>query len=680
MAVRWQIPFKSLRTGEIYTVNIHDANYTGSPVTLKGGAEPFSTQEDDDDDLFTPIRTQSGYIRIVDDGFAADGSTPYNWKDLLPLTDTDRPVTLTNAGGTIVWQGFMQAQNFGGVLYGNPQEREYPVQCALTVTECNDIDVTNHEMRNFAYLLNEIISGIPSISITQIVVQGGSDARQWLLKLVEWQNFIDVDADGNIIALYNHYQCLEDICRFWGWTARTFGQTLYLMRADDDDEQTFLTLSRSDLTTLAGGEIAGTTSGTWSTTAIGNEFASVANNDFQQRGPNKATVTGDGNAASNELAGFADEATEKAMEDLGWGQWLRRMIYVNVLNMEVWDADGGSFRYTRDMESFTRPFLTGECQTGKAAFHLMDSRDNVLNDNGDTYDVITILQPYVAGSAAYATLKTVYHHAFNDGIIQLHGTIYRRGTRYENLADRNYAVNAGKKTMRMRLGVGKTRSSASWFNGEEWTTTESDFMVSVGNKDDILYVALGDADHRIWRSTILVNSSLVGQVFIEFLGSEDLTDINGSRDFDIEGFSLEFTRKSFYYKHGIIRTDIERSDRREYKSKNTSNVRMEWNADCIYASDNDMSFGFGVLSNQDGTYVTTITYGSKAMFAEQHLADRVANYWATAKRMLELELLSNMIANINPMYMVTVDGSTMHPIAIGRRWRDDVTTIKLIEI
>ena len=205
-------------------------------------------------------------------------------------------------------------------------------------------------------------------------------------------------------------------------------------------------------------------------------------------------------------------------------------------------------------------------------------------------------------------------------------------------------------------------------------------MVSVGNKDDILYVALGDADHRIWRSTILVNSSLVGQVFIEFLGSEDLTDINGSRDFDIEGFSLEFTRKSFYYKHGIIRTDIERSDRREYKSKNTSNVRMEWNADCIYASDNDMSFGFGVLSNQDGTYVTTITYGSKAMFAEQHLADRVANYWATAKRMLELELLSNMIANINPMYMVTVDGSTMHPIAIGRRWRDDVTTIKLIEI
>lgn len=685
MAVRWQIPFKSLRSGETYTVNIHDANYSGTPVTLKGGADPFSTQEDDDDDLFTPIRTQSGYIRIVDDGFAADGSTPYNWKDLLPLTDTDRPVTLTNAGGTIVWQGFMQPQNFGGVLYGNPQEREYPVQCALTVTECNDIDVTNHALRNFAYLLNEIISGIPVISITQIVVQGGSDARQWLLKLVDWQNFIDVDADGNIIARYNHYQCLEDICRFWGWTARTFGQTLYLMRADDDDEQTFLTLTRSDLTTLAGGEIAGTTSGTWSTTAIGNEFASVANNDFQQRGPNRATVTGDGNAASNDLAGFADEATEKQMEDLHWGSAQKRMVFVKINNpvaVEVWAEGEGWFRYTNPLLSFTRPFLTGECQSGNAAFCLMKSY-TVSADDGDTYDVIAIKSAYVSGAAAYASLKTVYHHAFYDGSFQIHGSIYRRGTRYENTI--KGLENIGKDTMRMRLGVGKTRATAKWWNGIQWTTTESDFEVSVGNKDDILRSIDSSGRTTVFRDTIQVGDGLSGQLFVEFLGTNTMVAIEGQRDFDIEGFSIEFTRTS---KRRIstsgqsIYEEVNRSDHREYVAKNGNNVRAEWNADCIYASDNDLSFGFGVIANPDGSYFSMTTYGSSTTpeRPEQHLADRVANYWATAKRMLELELLSNLIANINPMYMVTVDGSTMHPIAIGRRWRDDVTTVKLIEI
>ena len=107
---------------------------------------------------------------------------------------------------------------------------------------------------------------------------------------------------------------------------------------------------------------------------------------------------------------------------------------------------------------------------------------------------------------------------------------------------------------------------------------------------------------------------------------------------------------------------------------------MEWNADCIYASDNDMSFGFGVLSNPDGTYVTTITYGSKAMFAEQHQADRVTAYWATAKREIEVELLSHIIADISPLHKVTIDGTSLYPFAIGRNWRDDVTRLTLIEL
>ena len=136
MAIHWTIPFASLRDGTIYSVNIYDASYSGSPVQLKGGAQPFVTQEDDDEDFFADIRTQSGSISIIDDG-------TFDWKALVPTTDTDRPVTLTHVvnGSTVRdWQGFMQAQNFGATLFGNPQEREFPVQCALTVLEGSDID------------------------------------------------------------------------------------------------------------------------------------------------------------------------------------------------------------------------------------------------------------------------------------------------------------------------------------------------------------------------------------------------------------------------------------------------------------------------------------------------------------------------------------------------------------
>ena len=115
----YSISFKSLRTNSVYTLNIGGGS--GTAIALKGGAQPFTTEENDDEDQFCPIRTQTGHIRIVDDGKDANGNALSAdwWKDLAPINDTERPVTLTgvdangNSLGTL-WQGFMQAQNFGG--------------------------------------------------------------------------------------------------------------------------------------------------------------------------------------------------------------------------------------------------------------------------------------------------------------------------------------------------------------------------------------------------------------------------------------------------------------------------------------------------------------------------------------------------------------------------------------
>ena len=179
MAKNYSITFVSLRAGTTYVVHIGGG--TGAEVPLIGGAQPFTTQEDDNEDVFTPIRTQSGYLRVVDNGLDANGNA-WNWKDLIPATDTSRPVTLT-AGGTVVWQGFMQAQDFGSVLYGNPQEREFPIQCVLTITQGTDINYQQTGIQNFAYLLKKVVDSIPYAQrITDFYIQGGSDAQAWLMK------------------------------------------------------------------------------------------------------------------------------------------------------------------------------------------------------------------------------------------------------------------------------------------------------------------------------------------------------------------------------------------------------------------------------------------------------------------------------------------------------------------
>ena len=181
----------SLRSHTVYTVSVGGGS--GAAVALKGGAQPFTTQESDDDDPFCPIRTQTGYLRIVDDGYALDGTTAFDWKDMIPATGTSRPVTLSHVegGATIVdWQGFLQAQTFSGALYGNPQEREFPVQCVLSSLSKYDIPTNETALRNFAYLLRLFITS-SGITVNNIIVQGGADAQQWMLAMVDWRNFMN---------------------------------------------------------------------------------------------------------------------------------------------------------------------------------------------------------------------------------------------------------------------------------------------------------------------------------------------------------------------------------------------------------------------------------------------------------------------------------------------------------
>ena len=73
------IPFTSL-AGTNYELRIG----TGTRQTLKGAAQPFVTEEDDNDDMFFPIRLQTGYVRIND--------TAGIWKNLMPATAVSLPV------------------------------------------------------------------------------------------------------------------------------------------------------------------------------------------------------------------------------------------------------------------------------------------------------------------------------------------------------------------------------------------------------------------------------------------------------------------------------------------------------------------------------------------------------------------------------------------------------------
>ena len=76
---------------------------------------------------------------------------------------------------------------------------------------------------------------------------------------------------------------------------------------------------------------------------------------------------------------------------------------------------------------------------------------------------------------------------------------------------------------------------------------------------------------------------------------------------------------------------------------------------------------------------------------EQHLADRVVDYWSTAKRKMEVELRADKtmttgssttseIVNLSPGMKATLESTNVYPVSISHEWRDDVVKAVFMEI
>ena len=680
--IHWKIKFRVLNSNQLLTVNIwKDGTLpSGYPLTLTGAQAPFSTQEDDNEDLFQPIRTQSGYLRIVDDGTAlnsSNASVSFNWKDLLPSTDTDRPVTLTDSSNNILWQGFMQAQNFSGSLYGGTQVREFPVQCCLTVTQGKDINYSQTQIQNFAYLLKQIVDSIPNgFRPANFIIQGGTDARMWLMKKIDWQNFASLDSDGTLAARFTMYQCLEDMCRFWGWTARTQGDTMYLMCIDDQAEQSLLTLTYAQLGTLAGGTSAGSTDTISSVTPSGDIYASTEIDDFRNRGANKAVVTVDINEGDEFVLEPLNDKTVEAMKALGTQPITHGTVYTN------------------DLLSLNQPYITLTCREGYAS---LNTAQYGQAHTAETNNVIRIKKTGGNNVEPFVQMETTFEHNYHDGFLRMYGNTWRFAEKYLDPYDDFPFV--GRSYMYARIGIGRTRSSARWWNGRSWQSTQTYCRISIGNgpntpdnnKEEFMFMYLQEtqASADDWLCNILPVSNLQGKLFIDLLGTSNdrVEEIDGERLFDLNDFHVGFTRNPGVVKYTwasdfVEVKDITRPTTFEYKAKNGNDVREDWNADCIYASQDKMYFGYGELIDLGNTFVETVIYGLSYERPEQHLANRVVNFWATAKRMIRTDLWNSdsVVGAITPRHYVTIDGTRLHPFAISHEWRDDVVTMSLLEI
>ena len=710
MAKNYKIQFVSLRAGTTYVLEIGGGDPNTAAVQLNGAAETFVTEEDRNEDMFQPIRTQSGSFRILDnmcdyDGTIIDETLRADWwKDLLPAKDSDRPVRLIHTEGntTVVdWQGFMQSQTFSGALYGGVQEREFPVTCPLTILAGEDVNF-NRGLANFACVLKDVCDTIDTksgsmVHIDTIMVQGGADAQAWLMTKIDWQNFAQEDANGVTRAKYSLYDVLEDTCRFWGWTARTEGTTLYLTAADDAVEQVYLSLTRTELNTLAGGTAAGTTNVTIPTatltdTSVSPVFASTDQTDYKVQGPHKAVVKADCNEHDT-IVKFAPKDISDAMGDTyTWvqkqGEDLAGYFTTSPIN-----STSGIGSQTMKVTTPVNPSIPSGAICKRQIYQSKDTENPVVGDMMLVYASHVGYQD-VTPSIQLQTLRPM---SFSGGSISLGGTAWM-GTEPLQQQDNLYALS-------FRLGIGMTRASAKWWYmsreiysfspsapiEHEWKSTPQIFNVPLqGNTLKSTGVMLAFFTSGLSMSiynAIPVGEDTYGYIFIDIMGAHDYTNDNEIEAFEIANLEISYSRDTIDIPDStsVVRSrelKTERVTSKEYSNSNSNDSKEEWNANCIFASDNNMEYGYGLLLDASGNIISTVNYGGTLAHPEQHLADRVVNYWATAKRMLDLDVLKNNIAAIAPHTKVTVgsEGGQFVPLAIGHDWRDDKVKLTLIQL
>ena len=643
MAIRWKVPFVSLRTSTTYTVNIYDDQYSGQPVTLTGGARPFVTDEYDSDDLYVPVLTQTGYLRIIDDG-------TINWRAIIPATNTSRRVTLTDAQGTIHWQGYLQPNTFSGILYEPVQERNYPLVCGLSVLDGIEAGFTSG-VKTFAEVLRDIL--IATGHSWSMLHFCGLDVYNWLAKKVNTANFIEYDANGNAMMKYSCLELLREICKFWGWTCRTYRDGIYFMSPDVAFSPELTGITISDLDDIIAGDVPSYQSGSYAFVDTDNDVYASDNNQTEiHRGVRKVSVTANINK-QDDLLSFDFGELKNLLKD---GTVVRHtqgdMTYFDIRGLyDGYDTKNYELQLYWD-QGVTRASvgLHDEVETAKESYkHNYDWKPRIsINYQGTT------------GYAARIISKNFF--SLSDGIITING-----GT---------YSPSNGYFQMRLRIGD-------DYWNGASWTNAESAFNVYFGVEDGS---GSDPVTGKIFDNRVLSSSRPAYEGYgIPISGVQ----IGGTMVVEIVGVYLDnqmaTTAWLTSFTIGFVKNTGSFSDLSEnkYIEDTNSDFSDEFDVSTIFASNNGNQFGFGLIMHPSGAYCSDVAYSLRTQVLqarpEEFLLSRLDTMGNKTRTIERVEVLKNEIS-IDPHTMIDTHEISGYPTCISNDWRDDVVRVTITEM
>ena len=673
MNIHWQVKFCSLRTDTVYTVNIYDDAYDGAtPVQLTGEAQPFETQEDKSENMFKPIRNQTGYIRIADTGKDNDGNT-FKWSDLMPSSDISNYVELTDSNGAVMWCGYMQASTFSGTLYEQPQVREFPVACMLSVLRAKDFNA-NSGIMTIAAIINEIFRDVP---VKKFWIQN-VNVLDWFTKMLDSSLFGDVERDDstgeNIFkSTYNREDVLTELCNFFGLVCRQEGADVFFNIPNEPRYNDYIVVKKEDIND----------DGTCSDFTVEHRrivsflpsFVYADSGEEYLRGIRKATIMADTGKNESIVEFPFKEIVEKYADEPVTTVYHRNNLYCFAklyTDAAPWKFNNGNIYVT------TSGDVNEANGVGGASMNIEEWYNGNLADKHN-YDFSANIRVFSSvgtrASITKVSLIALQPNNFQNGVLAINANVNK--VRWTENWERIVEQTTDKLICQMVIGIYKGTGSDEHFegvywNGTSWQTSPTTFMIPIkdGAIEDNRVLTSNDPAYTGYGAHVDGNVR-GGQYRLYIIGIESSSPSNV--------VTLEITNMSVkFLKNGAKATD---DGRNVYTVETGKDFVDTFELDNIIASDNNNAYGKGILLNADGSYCDGVVYGSNGIKErpEENFLNRIKRQGSSVYVMNTINI-DDSDKIITPRDVYTFNGKTCYPASIGRMWRDDTAQIALEEI
>lgn len=656
--------------GTQYTVNIDNVSPATPPPLA---AQPFESRENDDSDLFIPVRTQSGYLRLLMTG------TANNWKQFVPTGAVAMPVKLTRtlAGeptGTVIWQGYVQTGTYGMTYPSVYEEFDLPLICPLSALDAFTIDATGPaEIVTVGNLIAHLLNKLSGMTFN--VYFSSNDAGtpyQWLNIRLLWRNFVDIN-NGVRKGRMSCLSILEELCKFFGWSCRTFGDGVYFTSFFDSTRNGYyIKYSVSDLESSniqLNTPLVGIT-----TAAVTDQFATTDLSEEIIPGIMSVTVNSELNAYD-------------VLVEPPYNNFLKKYKY-NMIRREIRWIDGLAdympYILFRAYDSYYDTQLTGEetfeddniiiktyAEATDPNTEMCYGRLIIYDANFDepklTYNWTVAFECFRSGQYTRQSTTPLFTMTSKDSYIMSDGVLYIDG------GSDSVTSLVLDSTCRLRVGN-------HYWNGSSWVENPSTlptFTLKCG-RNGIQDTRASSVEADYQGTGIPVSGHLAGVISFEVL---DVLP-----DFLANGY-LPLIR----FKIGFVRSN-EDSELNSTKYSHAGGQFMDViSVDTIFSSDKQVTTnnrtrhcqaGYGLVLNTNGSVVDTIPYNNaNNAKPEDHNAGVIAAYGQSIRRTAILPLKTSEIGtDIGPKTKVSFDSNTFAAVAVSYRPWDNITILKLMQI